>query len=295
MKPEASAPNGARRAGGVLEWVGLLALAGLLAWIYLPVIASMVQNWWRDPNYSHGFLVPLVSGYLVWRQRQSLARLAAGPNPWGLAAVSLGLLVWLVGEQAHEFYLRRISLIPVLWGLYLLRWGWPVARRTAFAFLYLLLMVPLPYMLYDAAAFPLRLVAARLAGEGIRLFGVPVLVEGNVLHLPNVILDVVDACSGIRSLISLLAAGVILAYLMLPNRWLKALVVILVPPVAVATNAARVMIAGLLAEWVGPATLEGSMHDAVGWLVFMAAFLLLAGLTLLLKRLAEAWEARHAG
>lgn len=294
MTAAVSAPEGAQPGRGPLEWAGLVAVAGLLAWIYLPVLASMVQNWWRDPNYSHGFLVPLVAGYLVWRQRQTLARLAAGPNPWGLAVVALGLLLWLVGEQAHEFYLRRVSLIPVLWGLCLLRWGWPVGRRTIFAFLYLLLMVPLPYMLYDAVAFPLRLVAARLAGEGIRLFGVPVLVEGNVLHLPSVVLNVVDACSGIRSLISLLAAGVILAYLMLPNRWLKALVVLLVPPVAVLTNAARVMIAGLLAESVGPATLEGSMHDTVGWLVFMAAFLLLAGLTALLKRLSQPREARHA-
>lgn len=291
----AAVPDQARQGRGVLEWVGLLAAAGPLVWIYLPVVISMVQNWWRDPNYSHGFLVPLVSGYLIWRQRRRLARLAAGPNPWGLAVVAVGLLVWLVGQQAHEFYLRRVSLIPVLWGLCLLRWGWPVARRTAFAFLYLLLMVPLPYMVYDAAAFPLRLVAARLAGEGIRLFAVPVLVEGNVLHLPSVILDVVDACSGIRSLISLLAAGVILAYLMLPNRWLKAVVVILVLPVAVVTNAARVMIAGLLAESFGVDTLEGTMHDTVGWLVFMVAFLLLAGLTALLKRLAEARGARHAG
>ncbi len=295
MTAAASTLGEARQGRGALEWAGLLAAAGLLVWIYLPVVASMVQNWWRDPNYSHGFLVPLVSGYLIWRQRQILARLVAGPNPWGLVVIALGLLVWLVGQQAHEFFLRRVSLIPVLWGLCLLRWGWPVARRTTFAFLYLLLMVPLPYMVYDAAAFPLRLVAARLAGEGIRLFGVPVLVEGNVLHLPSVILDVVDACSGIRSLISLMAAGVILAYLMLPNRWLKLVVVVLVPPVAVATNAARVMIAGLLAESFGVDTLEGTMHDTVGWLVFMVAFLVLAGLTALLRRLSDPREARHAG
>lgn len=116
-----------------------------------------------------------------------------------------------------------------------------------------------------------------------------------MLHLPSVILDVVDACSGIRSLISLMAAGVILAYLMLPNRWLKLVVVVLVPPVAVATNAARVMIAGLLAESFGVDTLEGTMHDTVGWLVFMVAFLVLAGLTALLRRLSDPREARHAG
>lgn len=264
-----------------------LAVAGLMAWLYAPVIASMMGNWWDDPNYSHGFLVPLVSGYLVWRQRDALMRLAAGPNPLGLVLVALGLAMLLVGQQAHEFYLRRASLIPVLWGLTLTAWGWPVARRTIFAAAYLLLMVPLPYLIYDAVAFPLRLVAARLAGAVVRLFGVPVLVDGNTLHLPHVVLDVVDACSGIRSLISLLAAGVILAYLMLPNRWLKLAVVALVVPVAVATNALRVATAGLLAEYFGPQTLAGAMHDAVGWVVFMVAFLVLAGVTTLLKRLAE--------
>ncbi|MFH1060816.1 MAG: exosortase [Pseudomonadota bacterium] len=253
----------------------------------------MVGNWWDDPNYSHGFLVPLVAGYLVWRQRQDLLRLLAGPNPLGLVLVVLGLMMLLIGQQAHEFYLRRVSLIPVLWGLALLAWGWALARRTMFAAAYLLLMVPLPYLLYDAVAFPLRLVAARLAGWVVRLFGVPVFVDGNALHLPHVVLDVVDACSGIRSLISLLAAGVILAYLMLPNRWLKLVVVALVVPVAIATNGLRVAVAGLLAEFVGPQTLEGAMHDTVGWVVFMAAFLVLAGITMLLKKLSQRGGRSH--
>ena len=193
-------------------------------------------------------------------------------------------MVLVVGQLAHEFYMRRLSLIPVLWGLTLLAWGWPLAKRVWFAFAYLILMVPLPYMLYDAVAFPLRLVAAQIAAWGIGLFGIPVYLEGNVVHLPNVILNVVDACSGIRSLISLLAVGVILAYLILPKRWPKFLVVALVLPVAVITNALRVTMAGVLAEFVGPETLEGVMHDFVGWIVFMAGFIILLGLTALIKK-----------
>jgi exosortase len=269
-------------AAAVLPW---LAVGVLLAWLYGPLTASMVKNWWVDPNYSHGFLVPLVAAYLLWRQRAQLKAAAAGPNPAGLAVVAAGLLMLLAGQLGHEFFLRRLSLIPVLWGLTLLAWGWPVARRTAFALGYLVLMVPLPYVLYDSAAFPLRLLAASLAGGMIRLFGVPVLVEGNVLSLPHVVLDVVDACSGIRSLISLLAAGVILAYLMLPRRWLKFLVVAMVLPTAVFTNAVRVAVAGLLAERWGESMLEGAMHDMVGWVVFMSAFGLLWAFTALLGAL----------
>ncbi len=268
----------------MLTWLAWAVVLGLLVWVYAPHVAGMVANWWRDPNYSHGFLVPLISAYLIWRQRKELAETVKKPNYLGLAVVVAGLLVLVLGQLAHEFYLRRISLIPVMWGLVLLAWGWRVARRLIFAFAYLILMVPLPYLLYDAVAFPLRLVAAKIAAWGIRLFGIPVFLEGNVIHLPNLVMNVVDACSGIRSLISLLAVGVILAYLILPNRWVKVLVVILVPPVAVLTNALRVTLAGVLSQWVGPETLEGVMHDFVGWLVFMAGFVLLLLITLLLKK-----------
>lgn len=263
---------------------GLVAVLGI--WLYSPHVYSMARNWWYDANYSHGFLVPAVSAWLVWRQRQSLKALPARPNALGLVVVALGLGLLVLGSLAQEFFLRRFSLPWVAWGLVLAYWGWPVARRVAFAAAYLVLMVPLPYVLYDSVAFPLRLLAAHLAGWGIRLTGLPVLVEGNAIYLPSVSLDVVDACSGIRSLISLLAVGTVLAYIMLPRRWLKVLVALLVPLVAVASNSLRVMITGLLAERWGSVVLEGATHDLVGWLVFMAGFMMLWGLVALLRRLA---------
>lgn len=267
-------------------------LAGaLLLAIYVPICIYMAQNWWYDDNYSHGFFIPLISGWLIWRQRHALARLDAGPNPWGLAVVAAGLLILTAGRWGHEFFLQRLSLIPVLWGLVLAGWGWPVARRVLFAFAYLLLMIPLPYMIYDAAAFPLRLIAASLAGSLLRLWGLPVLVEGVIIHLPANILNVVDACSGVRSLVSLIAAVSIMAYVWLPNRWSKALVVLLAPPAAVLSNALRVTAAGILAEHYGRGMLEGAAHDLVGWVVFMIAFLLLMGVT----RLLAAWGRSKGG
>jgi exosortase len=259
------------------------ALAAVLAAVYLPHAAYMVQNWWSDPNYSHGFLVPVVSGWLIWRRREELAAQPARPDAWGLAVIAGGLLLLVLGQAGHEFFLRRLSLLPVLWGVVLVYWGWPVARRVAFPFAYLILMIPLPYVVYDSVAFPLRLVAARLAGWALELGGLPVLVEGNVIHLPSTVLNVVDACSGIRSLISLLAVAVLLAHLLLPARWRQALLVLAVLPVAVATNALRVVAAGLLAERYGEAVLQGSWHDLTGWAVFMAAFGLLAALAWLLR------------
>jgi exosortase len=269
-------------------------VVGLLLWLYGPLMISMVQNWMIDENYSHGFLVPLVTGGLIWAQRRRLPDLAAGPNWAGLAVMIFGLLILLVGQAGHEFFLSRVSLIPVLWGVVLLAWGWQVARSLAFAFAYLVFMIPLPYVLYDSVAFPLRLVAASIAGWMIRLWGTPVLVEGNTLHLPNTALNVVDACSGIRSLISLAAVGVILAYLFLPNRWLKVLLVAMVPPVAVLTNALRVAVAGLLAESHGQWVLEGAMHDLTGWLVFMAGFLILCSIAFLMRIIWKPRAASHA-
>lgn len=280
-------PPAAKRPTLVLAWA---VCGALLLWVYGPIIAKMVLNWYNDPNYSHGFLVPLVSGYLVWRQKDKLRLMAHGPASGGLVVVAGGLFMLLAGLLAHELYLQRLSLIPVLWGLAWITWGWSVAARTIFAALYLVMMIPLPYVIYDAVAFPLRLVAAQLAGWGIRLVGVPVLVEGNILHLPDVTLNVVDACSGIRSLISLLAAGVILAYLMLPNRWSKVLVILLVAPVAVFTNALRVMVAGVMAQHFGPGVLKGAMHDFTGWVVFLVAFGIMAAITWGLKALLPPWR-----
>lgn len=267
------------------EGIAWLLSAGLLAWLFLPQLGGMVLVWWHDPNYSHGFLVPLISAGIIWHRRHDLARLPRRPSGAGLWVLAAGLVILVAGKLAHELYLQRVSLVPVLWGLAWTAWGWPLARSLFFPLAYLLFMVPLPYMLYDAVAFPLRLVAASLAGGMLRLTGMPVLVEGNVLHLPHAVLDVVDACSGIRSIISLLAAAVIMVHLMLRRGWGKTLVVLLVLPVAVVTNALRVFGAGLLSRYFGKAVLEGTTHDAVGWLVFMAAFGMLAAFTLLLRRL----------
>ena len=282
-RPETSAPRiPSLSPAELLPWLCAAALAAVL---FTPQTVGMVGIWWDDSNYSHGFLIPLISGWLIWRQRKILAALPASPSIWGLAVLIPALLMLILGKVGHEFYLQRVSLPPFLWGITLLAFGRPVAKRCAFAAAYLLLMVPLPYILYDSVAFPLRLVAADLAGGVFRLWDIPVLVEGNVIHLPWITMNVIDACSGIRSLISLLAAGAILAYVMLSRRWLKPLVLLSVIPVAVLTNSARIVIAGYLSRSMGQAALAGSTHDTVGWVVFMVAFFILVGITLLAARL----------
>lgn len=277
--------NEQRQPGGLAALLPWLLVGAALLWIYGPIIGPMVQVWSTDPNYSHGYLVPLITIWLLWRNKTALAECAAGPDYKGLAMVAAGLMVLVAGSLAHEYFLQRASLVPVLWGLAWLVWGWQVAKRSAFAIWYLLLMVPWPYIVYDSLAFPLRLVAASMAGWTIRLLGIPVLVEGNVIHLPHAILNVIDACSGIRSMVSLLAVALLLAYIMLPRIWPRFVVALAAPLVAVVTNTLRITIAAVLAEKIGTETLEGVMHDAVGWVVFMVGFGLLALLAWIMAKL----------
>ncbi len=271
-----------------------LAAAALLAWLYAPTTVELVQEWWRDPNYSHGFLIPPVTAWLIGRQWDRLKQLAGAANPWGLAFVGWGLMMMMAGAVVHNLFLRGISLVPVLWGLALLTWGWPLARRLIFPLCYLWLMVPWPYVIYNAAAVPMRQAAARFAGEALSILGFPVLVQGNVIHMPSVILGVVDACSGVRSLVSILAVGILLAALGLSRWWARAALLALVVPVVVVTNSVRVTVAGVLAELVDPATLQGATHDMVGWAVFMAAFVIMLAFTALLRRL-EGRKTHDAG
>lgn len=285
--------NTATRPNGLAALIPWLLVGAALLWIYGPIAGPMVNVWSSDPNYSHGYLVPLITIWLLWRDRAALSESAAGPGWKGLAMVGAGLVILVAGSLSHEFFLQRASFIPVLWGLAWLLWGWQLAKRSAFAIWYLLLMVPWPYIVYDSLAFPLRLAAASMAGWSIRLLGIPVLVEGNVIHLPHAVLNVIDACSGIRSMISLLAAALFLAYVMLPRIWPRFIVALAAPLVAVLTNTLRITIAAVLAEKVGPQTLEGVMHDTVGWVVFMTGFGILALLAWLLSRLTASPQANR--
>lgn len=264
----------ARTAGRALEF-GLLLLAA--AALYAGVVTAMVQDWYVDENYSHGFLIPLISGYLLWTKKAEL-REAAGRgtgSAWGLTLVVAGLGLLIVGRAGAELFLQRTSLLVVLFGAVVWFWGWAVFRAGAFALLFLGFMIPLPYLVYDSIAFPLKLFAARVATESLFWVGVPVFREGNVIHLASQTLEVADACSGIRSLMSLIALGVVYAYFTEDALWKRAVIVLSTVPIAIAANAFRVTGTGLLTHYVSPKAAEGFFHTFSGWLVFVVAFGLL--------------------
>jgi exosortase len=195
----------------------VLVFLGLLVGLYGGIVRDLAWQWWDDPNYTHGFLVPLFSGFLVWQRRKQLAALPSDGSWIGLPVLLAGLGVLLLGEIGAENFLMRSSLIAVLAGVVLFHLGRQVFRMVAFPLLFLLFMVPLPATLFYAVAFPLQNLAARNAAWTLDTLGVPVLLDGNIIHLTKQSLGVAEACSGIRSLISLFSVAVAWAVLTLPG------------------------------------------------------------------------------
>ena len=253
----------------------VMVLGGLLAVIYHEVLFRMGLQWYVDQDASHGFLVPFLSAYFIWERRQQLQTLPVQPSVWGAGVLAIGLLMLVMGLGGAELYLQRSSLIVVLAGLVLLILGPAFLRGLAFPIAFLFFMVPLPAIVINAVAFPLQLFAAKAAAFCLYNVGIPVLREGNVIFLASTQLEVAEACSGIRSLQSLLALGTVFAYFSQSRMWKRWTLVLLSIPIAILANAFRVSGTGVLAHYWGAEAAEGFYHTFSGWLIFVVAFGLL--------------------
>jgi exosortase len=251
-------------------WFGALLLV-----CYAPVLGKLVRQWIEDPDMGHGVFVPLVAGYMVWRRRQELAALDPAPNWWGLLVVAWGALQLYVATLGAELFLARTAFLISLGGSVLLLGGTRVLRAVAFPLFLLCFMIPIPAILYNQVTFPLQLLASRLAEEWLSLSGLPVLREGNILELPSRSLNVVEACSGVRSLLSLSFLSLVFASFFDKKVWMRPVLLAASVPIAVAANAGRVTITGLLGEW-RPELAEGFFHDVSGWIIFLLALIMLA-------------------
>jgi exosortase len=263
-----------------------LILAVPCAWLYAPVISKLVHDWSHDENYSHGFLIVPLAAWFAWQQRDRLAAAAARPSMIGLLAICGALALVIVGRLGAELFLTRVSLLVIVAGAVLFLHGWHHLRVLTFPILFLLLMVPLPAIVFNQIAFPLQLLASRVGTAGIQACAVPVLREGNVIVLADTSLEVAEACSGIRSLVSLLTLGILYGYFTDPRPWMRTVIALSTIPIAIAANAARVTGTGVLAHYYGVEAATGFFHTFSGWLVFVVAFLLLFVVSRVLERLA---------
>lgn len=253
---------------------GVLACALAFSAVYAGILAGLVSDWLVDDNYSHGFLILPAAAYLAWTRREQLQQLPAQPSWAGLVLVSAGIAVLLIGTAGIEFFLTRVSMVIVLSGAVVWLFGWRHLRVLAFPIALLLLMIPLPALVFNQIAFPLQLVASQLGVGVLRLVDVPVLREGNVIVLASTTLEVAEACSGIRSLVSLITLALLYGVWTEQRVSMRVILAISAIPVAVVANSLRVAGTGLAAHYVNAQVATGMLHEFFGWFVFVVSFAL---------------------
>jgi exosortase len=251
--------------------LGAALICLLVVAVYSHVLAKLVTDWWQIPDFSHGFLVPLFAAYLVWEKRETLRATSIVPCWSGIAVMALGLVVLLLGVYGSELFLSRVSLVILLAGLVLCFAGRQFLKELRFALLVLLLAIPLPAIIFNQITFPLQLVASKLASILLPVFGVPVLREGNVIALPLMKLEVAEACSGIRSLMSLFTLAIFYGYFLEKSNWRRGALVLASIPIAIAANAVRILGTGLCVQYWDPDKALGFFHEFSGWVIFLVS------------------------
>lgn len=277
------------RSRPVLLGGGLISL--LLAPMYWRIAVKLVSDWYDIPDYSHGFLVPFFALFLLWDKRFKLRQMRVSPSWAGVALVLLGVLTLFFGVYGAELFLSRISFILIISGLVWTLCGREILREIAFPLAVLMLAIPFPEIVFNQITFPLQLLASRAASALLPLLGVPVFREGNVIQLPVMKLEVAEACSGIRSLMSLFTLAVFYGYFLeqtSTRRWIMALASI---PIAVCANALRIVGTGLCVQYWDPSKAEGFFHEFSGWVMFVIS---LTCLYVLHRILRLAWPVRAA-
>lgn len=272
------------------EWVRshrwpLLITSAAIGILYATNFAKLFSDWSVDENYSHGFFVPLAFFWMLWRQRQELENIKISPRSWGILIVLFALIQLAAGTWGAENFVAHSSLLVLLCGIVVFLFGTEMLRAVAFPIAWLLFMIPLPSIIFYSLTFPLQLLASKLAVGILDLLRVPNVCEGNVLYLANFTAGVEEACSGIRSLISILAFAVLLGYLLnmsVRSRWILAIAAI---PIALGMNAARVAGTGLVGNYLGTRWAEGFFHTFSGWLLFIGSLAIMLGVVRILHRL----------
>nr|NJM02518.1 exosortase/archaeosortase family protein [Desulfobacula sp.] len=252
----------------------IFILAAVFLFVYQKAILKLISDWSTDPNFSHGFLIPFVALYMIWYKKNELAEISLKPSLTGIIAIIGGMLIHMAGNLGSELFLMRFSMIITLSGIIIYFCGFEIFKRILVPVAYLIMMIPIPSILWNQVAFPLQLFSAFISAKAINLLNIPVFREGNILHLANTSLEVVDACSGIRSLTSLLALTGAFAFLAPLSTFKKWVLFFSAVPIAVAVNVIRLTITGAMAAWIGPETAHGFLHDMSGLIIFGAALIL---------------------
>jgi len=259
-----------------IDWLSIVWFGVLLVACYAPILYRMASQWANDENMGHGFFVPLVAGYIVWERRAQLAATPIKANWWGLAIVVFGGLLSVIATLGVELFTARLSFVIALVGTVLFLCGTQWVKILSFPLALLLFMIPIPAIVYSALTLRLQMLASELGEILITAMGIPVLREGNTLRLPSQTLDIVDACSGIRSLLSLLFLSLVYSYFTDKKVWMRWVLLLATVPIAICANGIRVAVTGLLSE-INTKLASGAYHETEGYIVFIVALAALIG------------------
>jgi exosortase len=258
-----------------LTVLSLVCLVAVFLLLYGRLLFDLSNTWLTNDNYSHGFLILPLVAYFIWERRARLASTERRPTPVGLVLVVCSLIVLLIATAGVEFFLMRTSAIAVVVGIVLFLAGWRWLRVLAFPIGLSLMMIPLPPVLFYQIAFPLQLLATKFGVAILHLTRIPVLREGNVIALAHTTLEVTEACSGIRSLLSLFTLAIVYSYFATPRNDRRIVIALSSIPIAIIANGLRIAGTGIAAQYVGPGAATGFFHAFSGWTVFMTSFAML--------------------
>ena len=252
-----------------VAWFGVLLIA-----VYFPILSKLVAQWSTDDDVSHGFFVPVVAGYIAWQRREKLLSIEWKPAWWGIAILVWAGLQAYLGMLGAELFLQRTAFLLSLVATLLILGGTALVRELAFPLLLLPFMIPLPTVVYNQITFPLQLFASMVAEKSLEILNIPVLRDGNILELASQKLSVAEACSGIRSLLSLSFLSLVYAYFFDRKLWMRWVLLIATIPIAIIANSARVTLTGVFSE-IDPSLAAGFFHEAEGWVIFLVALVIL--------------------
>jgi exosortase len=247
----------------------------------------MISEWYDNPDHSHGFLIPFIAAYFVWDGRLTLTSIEIRPTNWGILILLSGIIMYFLGQLGAAHTTTRVSLLITLAGIFIFLYGKNMFRSIMFPFMFLFLMIPAPRYLYDLIAFPLKLFVTKYSVLLLDNLGIMVIREGNVIMMENITLQVVDACSGIRSLISIIVVAITLAYITQQTAFKRGIIILSAIPISVIANMGRIVVTGIMARYYGSIAAEGFFHDFAGLAVFGFEAFLIGAIALLLNKLGK--------
>lgn len=257
------------------SWLPYAVIALLLVAIYYRIGIKLVHDWYTLPDYSHGFLVPLFSLFLVWDRRKAIRDTPIRQSWAGIPLIIFAIAVLILGVYGVDLFTSRISFVILMAGLIWTFAGRAMLRELRFPLLVLLLAIPFPEIIFNKITFPLQLLASRIASDILPILGVPTLHEGNVIQLPVMKLEVAEACSGIRSLMSLFTLAIFYGYFLDRSTTRRTLLALASIPIAVAANVVRIVGTGLCVQYWDPDKALGFFHEFSGWVMFVVSLICL--------------------